>query len=100
MSEWNSVVVISNPPHSGQLSIATFKNPAVMNIVCNLCTVCNLWLSLLLVCSFVCVCVCVCVCVSVCVCMGMFSGDIWAPFIQRDTVPSFLTITLVGLEKP
>ena len=45
---------------------------------------------------FVCVCVCVCKRVSVCV----FRGDIWGPFIRRDKVPSFLTITLVGLGKP
>ena len=34
-------------------------------------------------------CVCMCECVSVCV----FRGDIWAPFLRRDKVPSFLTIT-------
>ena len=32
--------------------------------------------------------------------MCVFRGDIWAPFIRRDKVPSFLTITLVGLGKP
>ena len=40
----------------------------------------------------------VCVCISVCMCV--FRGDTWAPFIRRDKVPIFLTITLVGLGKP
>ena len=45
----------------------------------------------------VCVCVCMCVCVCVCVCLGVI---FLAPFIRRDKVPSFLTITLAGLGKP
>ena len=47
-----------------------------------------------------CVCVCVCVCVNVCVSMCVSRGDIWAPFIRRDKVYSFLTVILVGLGKP
>ena len=46
--------------------------------------------------SFFFLCVCISVCVSICV----FRGDIWAPYIREDKVPSFLTITLVGLGKP
>ena len=38
--------------------------------------------------------------VYVCVCMCMFRGDIWAPFIRRDKVSSFLNITLVRFGKP
>ena len=30
--------------------------------------------------------------------MCVFKGDIWAPIIYRVKVPSFLTITLVGLK--
>ena len=33
-SERNSVVAGSNPSQSGQLSIATSKNPSVVNTVC------------------------------------------------------------------
>ena len=41
-----------------------------------------------------------CVWVKVCVFMCVSRGDIWAPFIRRDKVPSFLTVILVGLGKP
>ena len=40
---------------------------------------------------------CVCVCLSVCLCLEEI---FWAPFIHSDKVPSFPTITLVGLGKP
>ena len=46
---------------------------------------------------FVCLFFCLCVRVLVCLCLGVI---FWAPFIHRDKVPSFLTITLVGLVKP
>ena len=49
---------------------------------------------ILFVVFFVCVCVCGCVCICV------FRGDIRAPFLRRDKVPNFLTITLVSLRKP
>ena len=37
--------------------------------------------------------------VCVCMCMCVFRVGIWAPFIHREKVPSFLTITLVDLGK-
>ena len=51
-------------------------------------------------CVCLCVCVCVCVCVNVCVSMCVSRGDMRAPFIRRDKVPSFLSVILVGLGKP
>ena len=43
---------------------------------------------------------CFFLCVQVCVGMCVFRGDIRAPFIHRDKVPSFFTITIVDLGKP